>query len=487
MTTLTTILNHVKVDQIEGDMHKNIGHLSFDSRKVKIDSLFVAISGTQVDGHDYIGQALEQGAVAIVCEKFPENIQEGITYLLVENSARALGIMASNFMESPSSKLALVGITGTNGKTTTVTVLFQLFKDLGYKSGLISTIENRINDKVLPASHTTPDAIQLNEILHEMVGEGCSHCFMEVSSHALDQERIGGLTFTGAVFTNISHDHLDYHLTFEQYIMAKKKLFNDLPSHSFALVNSDDKRAAIMVQNTKANKKTYALKKIADFQARIITNSIQGMELQIENKPVWFKLIGEFNAYNILAAYAIAKLLGEDGDKVLTGLSNVDNVPGRFQQVTGPNEVTAFVDYAHTPDALKNVLKTLKSILSRGENIITVVGCGGNRDKAKRPIMADIACKNSDKVILTSDNPRDESPEAIISDMKKGVQPADNKKILAITDRREAIKTACNLAGNHDIILVAGKGHEKYQEIQGVKYPFDDREVVNEMLNMINS
>lgn len=467
-------------------MDVDIQGLAFDSRKVLPGYAFIAVRGTLSDGHDFIRKAIDAGAKAIVCERLPEAVDENITYVTVKSSAQALGFMAANFFGNPSGQLKLVGVTGTNGKTTTVTLLYQLFTALGYNVGLISTVENRIIDEPVPATHTTPDPIQLNELLKKMITAGCTHAFMEVSSHAVHQERIAGLTFAGALFTNITHDHLDYHQTFENYIKAKKRFFDDLGADAFALVNADDKRGMVMLQNTKAAKHTFGLKKMVDYKARIITNSLEGLELEINGKNVWFKMIGDFNAYNLLGAYGAARLLGEESDEVLLHLSALTGAPGRFERVLPGSKITAIVDYAHTPDALKNVLETIANFRSGNEQVITVVGCGGNRDKTKRPLMASIACKMSDKVVLTSDNPRDEDPMQIIREMQAGVLPTDARKTLVLADREEAIKTACMMARENDIVLVAGKGHESYQEIKGVKYPFDDRKVMERMLRMLS-
>ena len=482
MAELKDILYKVSLVEVTGTTNIEIASVHFDSRQVSEGSLFVAVKGTQVDGHQYIGAAIEKGAIAIVCQEKPEQLNDGVTYIKVEKSDKALGIIVSNFYGNPSKKLQVVAVTGTNGKTTTVTLLHKLFMELGYNVGMMSTVTNKINDEVLPATHTTPDALAMNELFQLMVKKGCTHCFMEASSHAIDQERMAGVTLAGAVFTNISHDHLDYHLTFDEYIRVKKRLFDELPSSAFSLVNVDDKRGLVMLQNTKASKNTYALKTMCDFKAKVLSNTIHGLELDIDQKTVWFKLIGDFNAYNVLGVYATAMLLNEKSDEVLTILSELQAAPGRFEQVTNKANVTAIVDYAHTPDALENVLSTINVLRTGNEKVITVVGCGGNRDKAKRPVMAEIACRFSDRVLLTSDNPRNEEPEAIIEDMKKGVSPSNFKKAIAITDRKEAIKLACSLAEAGDIILVAGKGHETYQEIKGVKYDFDDRKVLREML-----
>lgn len=460
--------------------------LAFDSRKVQPGFVFVAVTGTQSDGHSFIQKAIEAGATAIVCERLPETVNENITYVTVRSSAQALGIMASNFYGNPSENLKLIGVTGTNGKTTTVTLLYQLFSSLGYNVGLISTVENRIIDTVIPSTHTTPDPVQLNELLKKMTTAGCTHVFMEVSSHAVDQERIAGLKFTGALFTNITHDHLDYHKTFENYIKAKKRFFDELSSDAFALVNADDKRGMVMLQNTRAGKHTFGLKKMVDYKARIITNSLEGLELEIGGKNVWFKMIGDFNAYNLLGVYGAAVLLGEESDDILLHLSALAGAPGRFERVLPGSKITAIVDYAHTPDALKNVLETISAFRTGNEQVITVVGCGGNRDRTKRPLMASIACKMSDKVVLTSDNPRDEDPMEIIREMQAGVLPNEARKTLVLADREEAIKTACMMARENDIVLVAGKGHETYQEIKGVKHPFDDRQVMERVLRLLS-
>lgn len=467
-------------------MERDVKGIAFDSRKVEPGFVFVAVPGTLSDGHNFIQKSIESGARAIVCERLPETIDENVTYVTVRSSGQALGVMASNFFGTPSEKLKLVGVTGTNGKTTTVTLLYQLYSALGYNVGLISTVENRIIDEPVPSTHTTPDPIQLNELLKRMVTAGCTHAFMEVSSHAVDQERIAGLRFAGAVFTNITHDHLDYHKTFENYIRAKKRFFDELSSDAFALVNADDKRGMVMLQNTKASKYTFGLRKMVDYKAKTITNSLDGLELEIGGKNVWFRMIGDFNAYNLLGVYATALLLGEESDEVLQHLSALNGAPGRFERVLPGSKITAIVDYAHTPDALKNVLETIANFRTGNEQVITVVGCGGNRDKTKRPLMASIACKLSDKVVLTSDNPRDEDPMQIIREMQAGVLPTEAKKTLIMADREEAIKTACMMARENDIILVAGKGHETYQEIAGVKHPFDDRQVMERILKLLH-
>ncbi|SMD41686.1 UDP-N-acetylmuramoylalanyl-D-glutamate--2,6-diaminopimelate ligase [Aquiflexum balticum DSM 16537] len=485
MKVLKDILYKVSLTSTIGDMGVEVSEINFDSRLVKSGSVFVAIRGTQSDGHDYIDIALEKGASAIVCERMPDQIKENITYVQVVDSSQSLGIMAANYYENPSEKLKLVAVTGTNGKTTTVTLLYQLFIELGYQVGLLSTVENKIHEKVIPATHTTPDSLKIQELLHQMVLEGCTHCFMEASSHAIVQRRTAGLHFAGALFTNISHDHLDYHGSFDEYIKAKKLLFDGLSKEAFALVNADDKRGTVMLQNCKATHQTFGLKFPADFKGKILSNTIEGLELEINNKQIWFRMIGQFNAYNLLGVFATAILLGEEEEEVLMQLSKVPGAQGRFDKISLFG-ITAIVDYAHTPDALENVLKTIQGVRTGGEQVITLVGCGGNRDRTKRPVMAKIATQHSDKVILTSDNPRNEDPMAILREMEAGVNPVDFKKTLIIEDRREAIKTAAIMAKKGDIILIAGKGHETYQEIKGVKYPFDDREVVKEILNLLN-
>jgi UDP-N-acetylmuramoyl-L-alanyl-D-glutamate--2,6-diaminopimelate ligase len=482
---LSDILYKTRLEEIIGSTNVAISSVTFDSRKVKKDSLFIATRGTASDGHHYIEVAIENGAVAIVCEDLPETLNENITYVKVLDSSASLGYIACNFYDNPSEKLKLVGITGTNGKTTTVTLLFNLFRGLGYNVGLLSTVENKINTTVIPSTHTTPDALALNELLAKMVEAGCQYAFMEVSSHAIVQHRITGLKFTGAAFSNITHDHLDYHKTFEEYIRAKKMFFDHLQDDAFALTNKDDRNGSVMLQNTKAKKYSYGLKSIADFKCRVVENHLNGLLLSIDNQEVWVKLIGSFNAYNVLVVYSIALLLKQDKVQVLTTLSNLNSVEGRFQYIKSKNGIVAIVDYAHTPDALKNVLETIKDIRTGNEQVITLVGCGGDRDAAKRPIMAQIACEYSNKVILTSDNPRSEDPEAILNQMQAGISPVEMKKTLRISDRKEAIRTAVAFAKEGDIILIAGKGHEKYQEIKGVKHPFDDFEIVKENFNTL--
>jgi UDP-N-acetylmuramoyl-L-alanyl-D-glutamate--2,6-diaminopimelate ligase len=486
MKILKDILYKAGIEDVVGSTNIAIENITFDSRKVEKFSLFIAVNGVSTDGHRFIPTAIENGAQAVVCETLPETLNPKVTYIKVKDSKQALGIIASNFYDNPSEKLTLIGVTGTNGKTTVATLLFRLFQLLGHKSGLLSTVANRINNEIIPSTHTTPDAVQLNALLAEMLRQGVTHCFMEVSSHAIDQARIAGLTFDLAIFTNITHDHLDYHKTFDQYIKAKKKFFDDLPAEAKALINIDDKNGEIMVQNTKAHVFTYAMKTLADFHVKILENHFDGMLLSIDGQEVWTKLIGDFNAYNILSVYAAAVLLGKDKMDVLTNISLLEAVEGRFQYFKTNNNIAAIVDYAHTPDALQNVLETIKKIRTGNEQVITVVGCGGDRDKEKRPAMAKIASEYSDKVILTSDNPRSENPEVIIDQMRTGVEPQNYKKVLSIVNRREAIKTASALAGEGDIILVAGKGHEKYQEIKGEKFPFDDFEELKNALNILH-
>jgi UDP-N-acetylmuramoyl-L-alanyl-D-glutamate--2,6-diaminopimelate ligase len=480
---LSDILYKTRLEEIIGSTNLAISSVTFDSRKVKKDSLFIATRGTASDGHHYIEVAIENGAVAVVCEDLPETLKENVTYVKVLDSSASLGYIACNFYDNPSEKLKLVGITGTNGKTTTVTLLFNLFRGLGYNVGLLSTVENKINTTVIPSTHTTPDALALNELLAKMVEAGCQYAFMEVSSHAIVQHRITGLKYTGAAFSNITHDHLDYHKTFEEYIRAKKMFFDHLQDDAFALTNKDDRNGSVMLQNTKAKKYSYGLKSVADFKCRVVENHLNGLLLSIDNQDVWVKLIGSFNAYNVLVVYSIALLLKQDKVQVLTTLSNLNSVEGRFQYIKSKNSIVAIVDYAHTPDALKNVLETIKDIRTGNEQVITLVGCGGDRDAAKRPIMAQIACEYSNKIILTSDNPRSENPEDILNQMQEGINPVDMKKTLRISDRKEAIRTAVAFAKENDIILIAGKGHEKYQEINGVKHPFDDFEIVKELFN----
>ena len=486
MKLLKDILYKVRLVGVIGSTKSSVSSIAFDSRKIERNGLFVATRGTSVDGHQYIDTAIEAGAKAIVCETMPENILSGVTYIQVENSNQALGLIAANFYDNPSSKLKLMGVTGTNGKTTTTSLLFDLFQKLGYKVGLISTVVYKIGEKEIKSTHTTPDAIRLNEFFAQMVEEGCEFCFMEVSSHAIHQGRIEGIEFAGGVFTNITHDHLDYHHSFKEYLGVKKAFFDGLSKDAFAITNADDKNGRVMMQNTKAEVITVALKTEADYRVKVIENQFSGLQLTINGTEVWVKLIGDFNAYNLVSVYAVAKQLHEDELEILTQMSLLNNVEGRFEYIKTPGNVMAIVDYAHTPDALKNVLKTIANIRTGNEKVITVVGCGGDRDKTKRPLMANIACKLSDKVILTSDNPRTENPVTILEEMQAGVEPLDYKKTLTITDRKEAIKTASALAEENDIILVAGKGHENYQEINGERFPFDDLDILSETLTILD-
>jgi UDP-N-acetylmuramoyl-L-alanyl-D-glutamate--2,6-diaminopimelate ligase len=460
--------------------------LHTDSRQVIPGSCFIAIAGTVADGHVFIDAAIKNGAAAIICERMPVSFQENITYVQVENTAAAAGFISHRFYGEPSNNFKLVGVTGTNGKTTIATLLYKLFTALGYTCGLVSTVQNQVGDKVIAATHTTPDAITLNALLKEMQDAGCRYVFMECSSHAIEQQRIAGLNFAGALFSNISHDHLDYHKTFNNYIEVKKSWFDGLPKSSFAISNADDKRGAIMLQNTVAKKYYYSLKTMADFKGKVLDNSLSGLHMMINDTEVHFKLIGEFNAYNLLAVYGAAVCLGQDKQEVLLRLSNTDGAEGRFDySISAAENVVGIVDYAHTPDALINVLATIRNLRHGNEKIITVVGCGGNRDKTKRPVMAEVACEYSDKVIFTSDNPRNEDPLEIIKDMEAGVNVLGRKKYISIADRREAIKTAVSLSHREDIVLIAGKGHEKYQEIKGVKYDFDDKKVLKEMFELL--
>ena len=485
MKSLQDLLYKTGIVEVHGSTDISIGLVCFDSRKVLADSLFVAVKGVKSDGHDFIETAVGSGAVAIVCERFPAKMNDNVTYVRVQDASVALGYIASNYYDDPSSALRLVGVTGTNGKTTTVTLLFNLFRQLGYNAGLLSTVKNQVNEEVIPSTHTTPDALQLNALLRHMADEGCTHCFMEVSSHALVQNRIAGVHFAGGIFTNITHDHLDYHKTFDEYLKAKKIFFDSLPGDAFALLNADDRNSKVMMQNTKAECKTFSLRSMSDFKARVLENNFSGLLLNVDGREVLCRLIGSFNASNLLAVYAAGVLLGEDAMKVLTILSNATPVEGRFEYITSSGHITGIVDYAHTPDALQNVLTTIRDIRTGNEQVITVVGCGGDRDSAKRPIMARLACELSDKVILTSDNPRSEDPQDILDQMKKGVPIHHQSRALMVADRREAIRVACSMAKPGDIILVAGKGHEKYQEIKGVRHPFDDKQVLNETFKML--
>ena len=478
MAKLQDILYKVRIKEVHGSTNLEVNAIQIDSRKVLKGAVFVAITGEQHDGHLYINKAIELGARAIVCETLPTLLNDGVTYILVTNSNEAVAYMANQFYDAPSAKLKLVGVTGTNGKTTIATVLFKLFTQLGYTCGLISTVQNQIANTIIPATHTTPDAVNLNALLRNMLDAGCTHVFMECSSHAINQHRITGLHFTGGLFSNITHDHLDYHKTFEEYIKVKKRFFDGLSASAFAISNADDKRGAVMLQNTMAKQFYYSLKTMAAFKGKILENGLQGLVMLVNDKEVHFRLIGEFNAYNILAIYGAAICLGEDSQTVLTVMSMLTSAVGRFDYTISPNNVIGIVDYAHTPDAIENVLATIKKLRKGYEQVITVIGCGGDRDKTKRPIMAAAAAGLSDKVILTSDNPRTEDPEEILREMEAGLNTAAKRKTITIADRKEAIAMAVQLAKPEDIILIAGKGHEKYQEIQGVKHPFDDKEIL---------
>jgi UDP-N-acetylmuramoyl-L-alanyl-D-glutamate--2,6-diaminopimelate ligase len=482
MSTLKDILYKVAIEAIKGSTDITVGKIDFDSRKIESNDVFVAIRGSISDGHDFIGKAIALGAVAVICDTFPEIIEKGITYVQVKDTNSALAYMAANYFGDPSQNLKLVGITGTNGKTTIASLLYQLFKKAGFKVGLVSTVKILVDEIEYKATHTTPDSITINYYLNEMVKNGVDYCFMEVSSHGIHQKRTEGLHFVGGIFTNLSHDHLDYHPTFGEYRDVKKSFFDNLPKTAFALTNIDDKNGQVMLQNTAAKKCTYALKSYADYKAQILENQLSGLLLKINGKEVWVKLIGTFNAYNLVAIYGAAVELGMESLEVLRLLSDLESVSGRFQFIVSNSNITAIVDYAHTPDALENVLKTINDIRTKNEQLITVVGCGGNRDKTKRPIMAGIASEWSDKAIFTSDNPRNENPEVIISEMEQGVAAQNYKKVLTITDRKQAIKTACQLAQPNDIILIAGKGHETYQEINGIRLDFDDMKIVKETL-----
>ncbi|NKI30406.1 UDP-N-acetylmuramoyl-L-alanyl-D-glutamate--2,6-diaminopimelate ligase [Croceivirga thetidis] len=483
MKLLKDILFGVRLSAVNGDTNVLVNNLHFDSRKVEMDDAFIAVRGLITDGHKYIQKAVESGAKAIVCEEFPELLVNGITYLKVESSNEALAIMASNFYDNPSKNLKLVGVTGTNGKTTVTTLLSNLFEKAGYKVGLISTIKIKVDKKEYDTSHTTPDALTINKHLKLMNDAGVEYCFMEASSHGIHQKRTKGLTFAGAVFTNLSHDHLDYHKTFAEYRDTKKVLFDELSKSAFALTNLDDKNGMVMLQNTKAKKHTYALKSFADFRAQILEHQLDGQLLKLDDNEVWSKLIGNFNAYNMLAIYATGTLLGLEKMELLQLLSQLENVDGRFQHYVSKGKITAIVDYAHTPDALKNVLNTINTLRTGNESVITVVGCGGDRDGSKRPVMGHIASELSNQAIFTSDNPRSESPTKIIEEMEAGVEPQNVRKVIAIENRKQAIKTACKLAMTNDIILVAGKGHETYQETNGVRTDFDDFKEVQSALN----
>lgn len=485
MKKLEELLEGVDVIEVRGSITDSIVEtISFDSRHIKPGTLFIAVKGTTNDGHQFIAGTIEAGAMGVVCESIPENTSSSVCYIKVANSSKALGIIASNFYGRPSKKLKLVGITGTNGKTTTVTLLQNLYIQLGYHTGLISTIKNKIDEEEIPTTHTTPDAIRLNELLARMVEKGCTHCFMEVSSHAVAQNRIAGLHFAGGVFTNLTHDHLDFHKSLDAYLKAKKRFFDELTPEAFALTNIDDKNGRTMIQNCYATKRTYSLYSLSDFKGKMLETPLQGIHMEFDGKATWCRLVGHFNGYNLMAVYSTAMMMGEDKTQVLTILSALPSVEGRFDYLVSAEGTIGIVDYAHTPDALKNVIETIDQVRDGKETLITVVGCGGDRDRNKRPVMANMAAYLSEKAIFTSDNPRSENPEDILKEMYDGVPPHIQKKILVIADRREAIKTAVMMAQPRDIILIAGKGHEKYQEIKGVKYPFDDKQILKELFGL---
>lgn len=485
--TLQEILYKVAIRSVHGRLDIDVKDLQLDSRKVRRGSAFIAVKGTHTDGHEFIESVESAFPSAIICDQMPSRLRDDITYIQVEDSAVASGLLAHNFYGQPSEKLRLVGVTGTNGKTTITTLLYKLFTSLGYTCGMLSTVENHIGSKTLPATHTTPDPISLNQLLHDMVEAGCEFVFMETSSHAIHQHRIGGLFYAGGIFSNITHDHLDYHQTFDEYIRVKKLFFDGLSSAAFALTNVDDKRGGVMLQNTAAAKYTYSLKTTADFKGKILENNLTGLVMLVNDQEVHFRLIGEFNAYNLLAVFGAAICLGEEKSEILRNLSVLTGAEGRFDYMISPKEkIVGIVDYAHTPDALENVLSTIRKLRKSDERIITVVGCGGDRDKTKRPFMGVVACKLSDQVVFTSDNPRSEDAGTILKDMEAGLNTAARRKFISIIDRREAIKTAVSLSHPADIVLVAGKGHEKYQEIKGIKNPFDDKAVLREVIEMMD-
>ena len=485
MAKLQDILYNVRLQSVKGATNMEVKDLQIDSRKVSAGTVFVAIKGAAVDGHEFITTAIDKGARVIVCEEIPALLNEGVTYLQVNSSNEAVAYMAHHFFGEPSTKLKLIGVTGTNGKTTIATLLYKLFTQLGYKCGLISTVQNQIGKEVIPSTHTTPDAISLQMLLKQMLDAECTHVFMEVSSHAIHQHRVTGVEFVGGLFSNITHDHLDYHKTFEEYIKVKKKFFDSLPAAAFAISNVDDKRGTVMLQNTVAKKYYYSLKTVADFKGKILENSLTGLVMTVNDIEVHFRMIGEFNAYNILSVYGAAICLGENSQEILTSLSLMTGAEGRFDYIVSDSKIIGIVDYAHTPDALDNVLSTIKKLRKGDEQVITVIGCGGDRDKTKRPVMAEVACQLSDRVIFTSDNPRTEDPLQILKDMEEGLGSAARRKFISIADRKEAIKTAISLAKPSDIILIAGKGHEKYQEVNGVKNPFDDKQVMKETFEVL--
>lgn len=482
---LTDVIRRIPVTETLGNLNREVSEIVFDSRKAVKNALYVAIKGTMSDGHSFIASAIENGATVIVCEDLPENISELVTYIQVKDSSKTLGHLASNFFGNPSEKLKLFGVTGTNGKTSVTTLLFEIFEHLGYSSALISTVENRIGKKVFPTAHTTPDIITLNQLLADAVEEGCEYAFMEVSSHGIVQNRIEGLHFQIAGFTNLTHDHLDYHKTFENYLKAKKRFFDELPESAVAITNLDDKNGRIMLQNTKASHKTYALKTLADYHGKILEEDFEGMFLNFNGKEFWTTLTGKFNAYNLLLAYATAVEFGFEGDQILQVISELKRINGRFETIKSPSGIYFVVDYAHTPDALENVLDTINDIRTKNERLITVFGCGGDRDHSKRPEMGQIATRKSTLSIITSDNPRNEKPEDIIKEIEKGVEPQNYSKYITVPDRKEAIKMAIKFAEPKDIVLVAGKGHETYQDIKGVKHHFDDKETIYELLQIM--
>jgi UDP-N-acetylmuramoyl-L-alanyl-D-glutamate--2,6-diaminopimelate ligase len=476
MMVLEKVLTNIEIVSFDGNRNINVSGIVFDSRKVIKDCLFIAVRGTKTNGHEFIKVAISSGATAVICESLPGNPDKNVSWIVTDDSSKALGVAASNFYGNPSSSLKLTGVTGTNGKTTIATLLYRMLTGLGYKCGLFSTVCNYVIDKELPATHTTPDPVQLNMLLSEMVESGCEYAFMEISSHSVDQKRIAGLKFAGGIFTNLTHDHLDYHKTFDNYLAAKKGFFDSLPKDAFALINSDDRNGKVMVQNCPASKYTYSTRSMADFRCTVIEQRFEGMGLKIDGEEVWTRFVGDFNASNLLAVYGASLLLGGEKKEILTILSDLRSVAGRLEMIYSPSGISGIVDYAHTPDALLNVIETINKIRQGDRQLITVVGAGGDRDKTKRPKMAEISARGSSKLIMTSDNPRTEDPEKILDDMEAGITPEIRKKVLRIADRREAIKTAVMLAGTGDVILVAGKGHETYQEIKGVKHHFDDRE-----------
>ena len=484
MKNVKQLIQKIAHSKVFGNENVSVLHLTYDSRNVGEGSMFFAVKGTQVDGHNFIEDVISKGVAAIVCEVLPTKIDESVTYIKVDNSTKAMAFIAAEFYGHPSQKLKIIAITGTNGKTTVATLLFKLFRSFGHHVGLLSTVQNQIDENIIPATHTTPDSIKINELLEEMVDRGCEYCFMEASSHAIDQNRVKWLHFEGVVFTNITHDHLDYHKTFDNYIKAKMKLFDEVNDDAFALTNKDDRNGMVMLQNTKATRYTYSLKAMADFKGKIIESDFNGMLLNINEDEAWYRLVGNFNAYNLLAVYGVAFLCGKSKLDIITHLSKIESVKGRFDYCRSSNGIIGIIDYAHTPDALKNILVTINELRTGNEQLITIVGCGGNRDATKRPIMADVASDLSTRVIFTSDNPRNEDPEMILDEMQKGVKPINYKKTLRVSDRKEAIKNAVSIAQKGDIILLAGKGHENYQEIKGVKHHFDDKEILTEMFEM---